>query len=59
MVPDATMEGASIAKKIGKGTYVCVCVCVLFDLGRWREGEGERERFTFSFVCRGGSVGHW
>ena len=28
MVPDATMEGASIAKKIGKGVCVCVCVCV-------------------------------
>ena len=34
MVPDATMEGASIAKKIGKGR----CVSVR------REGEGERGR---------------
>ena len=63
MVPDATMEGASIAKKIGKGTCMTVCV----SLGKWglereggREGGRERgrERFTFTFLCRGGPVGH-
>ena len=59
MVPDATMEGASIAKKIGKGNMSCMTVCIsLLRRGLEREGEKEREKFTFGFLCRGGPVGH-
>lgn len=45
MVPDATMEGASIAKKIGKGNMSCMTVSVsLGRRGLEREKERERER---------------
>ena len=56
MVPDATMEGASIAKKIGKG----MCVSVRREREGEREGERERERerLIFTYLYRGSSMGH-